>query len=84
MARRIIRQGDDDFILAILDAVWTTLAGKVDLLPEQLDKIRSVQPVLRRFADRGQSVDERRCVLLRKRNGVRAVQTVLKAIRKQF
>ena len=84
MARRIIRQGDDDFILAILDAVWTTLAGKVDLLPEQLDKIRSVQPVLRRFADRGQSVDERRRVLLQKRNGVRAVQTVLKVIRKQF
>ena len=84
MARRIIRQGDDDFILAILDAVWTTLAGKVELLPEQLDKIRSVQPVLRRFADRGQSVDERRRVLLQKRNGVRAVQTVLKVIRKQF
>ena len=82
MARRIIRQGDDDFILAILDAVWTTLAGKVELLPEQLDKIRTVQPVLRRFADRGQSVDERRRVLLQKRNGVRAVQTVLKAIRK--
>ena len=84
MARRIIRQGDDDLILAILDAVWTTLAGKVDLLPEQLSKIRSVQPVLRRFADRGQSVDERRRVLLRKRNGVRAVQTVLKVIRKKI
>ena len=84
MARRIIKHGEDDFILAILDAVWTTLAGKVDLLPEQLHKIRSVQSVLRRFADRGQSVDERRRVLLQKRNGVRAVQTVLKAIRKQF
>ena len=39
MARRIIKHAEDDFILAILDAVWTTLAGKVDLLPEQLDKI---------------------------------------------
>ena len=84
MARRIIKHGEDDFIYAILDAVWTTLAGKVDLLPEQLDKIRSVQPVLRRFADRGQSVDERRRVPLRKRNGVRAVQILLRAIRKQF
>ena len=84
MARRIIKHGEDDFILAILDAVWTTLDGKVDLFPEQLSKIRLVQPVLRRFADRGQSVDERRRVLLRKRNGVRAVQTVLKAIRKEF
>ena len=84
MARRIIQQGDDDFILAILDAVWTTLAGKVRLLPKQHIKIRSVQSVLRRFADRGQSVDERRNVLLQKRNGVRAVQTVLKAIREEF
>ena len=84
MARRIIKHGEDDFILAILDAVWTTLAGKVDLFPEQLDKIRSVQSVLRRFADCGQNVDERRRVLLRERNGVRAVQTVLKAIRKHF
>ena len=84
MARRIIRQGDDDFILALLDAVWTTLDGKVDLLPEQLSKIRSVQPVLRQFAGRGQSVDERRRVLLRKRGGVRAVQVLLRAIRKEF
>ena len=83
-ARHIIQNGDDDFILAILDAVWTTLAGKLNLLPEQLKKIRSVQPILRRFADRGQSVDERRRVLLRKRNGVRAVQIVLKAIRKKI
>ena len=27
--RRMIRKGDDDFILAILDAVWTTLDGRV-------------------------------------------------------
>ena len=84
MARRLIRQGDDDFILAILDAVWTTLDGKVRLLPKQLSKIRSVQTVPRRFANRGQSVDERRNVLLQKHNGVRAVQTVLKAIQEEF
>ena len=84
MARRIIKHGEDDFIFALPDAVWTTLAGKVDLLPEQISKIRIVQSVLRRFADRGQSVDKRRRVLLRKRNGVRAVQILLRAIRKQF
>ena len=83
MARRLIKHGEDDFILALLDAVWTTLAGKVNLLPEQLNKIRSVQSVLRLFAHRCQSVDGRRCVLLRKHNGVRNLQTVLKAIRKQ-
>ena len=55
-ARHIIQNGDDDFILAILDAVWTTLANKLELLPEQVIKIRSVQSMLRRFADRGQNV----------------------------
>ena len=84
MARRIIKHGEDDFIFAILDAVWTTLAGKVNLLPEQLNKIRSVQSVLRLFADCGKSVDERRRVVLRKRIGVSAVQTVLKVIPKHF
>ena len=62
--RRMIRKGDDDFILAILDAVWTTLDGRVELFEEQLTKIRSVQSVLRRFASRGQSVEERRRQLL--------------------
>ena len=45
--RRMIRKGDDDFILAILDAVWTTLDGRVELFEEQLTKIRSVQSVSR-------------------------------------
>ena len=34
----MIRKGDDDFILAILDAVWTTLDGRVELFTEQLAK----------------------------------------------
>ena len=84
MVRRLIQQGDDDFIIAILDAVWTTLDGRVSLVQDQLDKIRSVQSELRRFASRDQSVEERRRVLLKKQNGVRAIQTVFKVLRKRF
>ena len=83
-ARRLIQQGDDDFIIAILDAVWTTLDGRVNLVPDQLDQIRSVPSELRRFASRGQSVQERRRVLLKKQNGVRAIQTVFRVLRKRF
>ena len=79
----MIRRGDDDFILAILDAVWATLDGRVVLLKEQLNKIRSVQSVLRRFASRGQSVEERRRQLLT-RNGIHAIQTVFEILQTRF
>ena len=75
-ARHIIKNADDDFILALLDTVWTTLAGKVNLLPEQLRTLRSVQSVLRRFADRDQSVEERRRWLLTQ-NGIHAIRTLM-------
>ena len=81
--RRMIRSGDDDFILAILDAVWATLDGRVVLLKEQLNKIRSVQSVLRRFASRGQSVEERRRQLLT-RNGIHAIRTVFEILQTRF
>ena len=81
--RRMIRKGDDDFILAILDAVWTTLDGRVELFEEQLTKIRSVQSVLRRFASRGQSVEERRRQLLT-RKGLNAIRTVFEIIQTHF
>ena len=82
-ARRLIRQSDDDFILAILDAVWTTLDEKVSLSPVQREQVRTVQPVLRRFAARGQSVEERRRVLAT-RKGVHAVQTVFDVLQTSF
>ena len=81
--RRMIRKGDDDFILAILDSVWTTLDGRVELSTRQLRSIRSVQPVLRRFASRGQSVDERRHQLLN-RTGINAIRTVCKILQTRF
>ena len=82
-ARHIIQNGDDDFILAILDAVWTTLANKLELLPEQVIKIRSVQSMLRRFADRGQSVEERRRWLLTQ-SGIHAIRTLFEILQTRF
>ena len=75
----MIRKGDDDFILAILDAVWTTLDGPVELFTEQLAKIRSVQSVLRRFVSRGQSVEEKHRHLL-SRKEINAIRTVFKLL----
>ena len=44
---RMIRKGDDDFILAIVDVVWTTLDGRVNLSPKHRTTIQLVQSVLR-------------------------------------
>ena len=82
-ALRLIQESDDDFVLAILDAVWTTLDGKVKLSPAQRKQIQRVQPVLRRFASRGQSVEERRRVLATTK-GVRAIQTVFNVLQTHF
>ena len=82
-ARRIVQNGDDDFILAVVDAVWTTLSGKLNLIPEQISKIRSIQSVLRRFADRGQTVEERRRRLLTQ-NGIHAIQSVFEILQTHF
>ena len=74
--RHMIRKGDDNFILAILDAVWTTFT-------EQLAKVRSVQSVLRRFASCGQSVEEKRRQLL-SRKRINAIRTVFNFLRTNF
>ena len=76
---RMIRKGDDDFILAIVDVVWTTLDGRVKLLPKHRRTIQSVQSGLRQFASRGQSFEERRHRLLT-RTGIHAIQTVFKIL----
>ena len=73
--RHMIRKGDDDFILAILDAVWTTLDRRVELFTVQLAKIR--------FASRGQSVEERRRHLL-SRKGINAIRTVFEILETHF
>ena len=82
-ARHVIQNADDNFILALLDAVWTTLANKVTLHPEQLSTIRSVQPMLRRFADRGQSVEERQRRLLTQ-NGIHAIRALFEIFQTRF
>ena len=82
-ARHVIQNADDDFIFALLDAVWTTLANEVTLLSEQFSTTRSVQPVLRRFADRDQSLEERRRWLLTQ-NGILAIQTSMEILQTRF
>lgn len=65
----LFKHGDKQFIQAIVDAVWTTLAGKVPLSKKQLEKIRRVQPTLRRLAAKKRTVKQRRRLLCTQRGG---------------
>ena len=71
------------FIRAIVDATWSTLSGKLDLSPSEIDEIRSVQPSLRRIASQGQTFDERR-LALSSRSGTKAVQKLFSVIQSHF
>ena len=82
-ARLLFKQAPQEFIRAIVDATWSTLSGKLDLSPSQIDEIRSVQPTLRRIASRGQTFDERRRALSSRR-GTKAVQKLFSVIQTQF
>ena len=62
-ARLLFKHLPEDFIFAIVDAVWTTLSGKLSLKTEEVARVKSVQPTLRRIASRGQTVNEKRTVL---------------------
>ena len=82
-ARLIIQRGDDEFVRAINDAVWTTLTGVVPISATERDRIRNVQRVLRRFVRPGLSLDQRRRVILT-RQGVLALQTVFGILQSHF
>ena len=82
-ARLLFQQAPREFIRAIVDATWTTLSGKLNLSPHELDKVRSVQSTLRRIASRGQTLDERRRVLST-RSGTQAVRKLFSVLQTHF
>lgn len=83
-ARLLFQQAPREFIRAIVDATWTTLSGKLNLSPHELDKVRSVHTTTpRRVASRGQTLDERRRVLST-RSGTQAVRKLFSVLQTHF
>ena len=62
-ARILFKRAPQESIRAIIDAAWTTLAGKLNLSQKDIDGIRMMQPALWRIALRGQTLDDRRTLL---------------------
>ena len=75
-ARILFKRAPKEFIRAVVDATWTTLAGKLNLSAQDKDEVRSVQPALQSIASRGQTLGERRQLL--------STSSCIKAISKLF
>ena len=82
-ARILFDRTPQDFICAIIDAVWTTLMDKLNLSKKDIDEIRRVQFELRRIASRGQTLDVCRTLLARS-SGIKAVRVLFTVLQSHF
>ena len=54
--RALFKHAHGDFIRAIVDAIWTTLEGKLLLKPEQLSNVRKNKLTLQRIASKNRTI----------------------------
>ena len=79
IARILFKYGPKSFILAINDAVWTTLTGVIPISTEGKARVKRHQAVLRRIARPKIPVAQRRTVLATKA-GTEAIRTLFKVL----
>ena len=82
-ARLLFNRAPKDFIRAIVDVTWTSLSGKLNFTPHDLEQVKSVQAALRRIASRGQTLDERRRILITS-SGTKAIQKLMSIVQTHF
>ena len=81
--RALFKQTHADFIRAIVDAIWTTLEGKLLLKPEQLSNVRKNKLTLQRIASKNRTLQQRRNLLCEQRGGNAAID-LLNIIKDHF
>ena len=81
--RVLFQHAHGDFIRAIVDAIWTTLEGKLPLKPEQLSSVRKNKLTLRRIASKNQTLAQRRKLLCKQRGGNAAID-LLNIVKEYF
>ena len=74
--KALFRHGDTEFIKAIVDIVWTILEKKIPFQQKKKAKILKQENVLRRIADRGRSIEEKRRLLCRQDEGNAAIDLI--------
>jgi len=81
--RALFQHAHGDFIRAIVDAIWTTLEGKLPLQPEQLSSVRKNKLTLRRIASKNRTIQQRRRLLCQQRGGNAAIN-LLNIVKEHF
>ena len=81
--KALFQHAHGDFIRAIVDAIWTTLEGKLPLKPEQLSSVRKNKLTLRRIASKNQTLAQRRKLLCKQRGGNAAID-LLNIVKEYF
>ena len=81
--RVLFQHAHGDFIRAIVDAIWTTLEGKLPLQPEQLSSVRKNKLILQRIASKNRTIEQRRRLLCQQRGGNAAID-LLNIVKEYF
>ena len=81
--RALFQHAHGDFIRAIVDAIWTTLEGKLQLKPEQLSSVRKNKLTLRCIASKNRTIQQRRRLLCQQRGGNAAIN-LLNIVKEHF
>ena len=65
----ILKHCDDKLIQAISDAVYTTLARKIPLSPQQVNRLKKDQTILRQIAAKNRTSKQKRRALATQKGG---------------
>lgn len=69
----LFSKGSCEFIKALVDAIWSTLDGRVPLSKKNKDLIRAKQAILRKIVAKKTTIKKRRQLLASQRGGNAAV-----------
>ena len=81
--RILFQHSQGDFIRVIVDAICTTLEGKLSLKPKQLSNVRKNKLILQRIASENRTIQQRRKLLCEQRGGNAAID-LLNIIKDHF
>ena len=79
----MFKHHDGEFIRALVDAIWTTLEGKVPLSLDEKNSIKEIESLLRRICDKNKSIKQKRKVLCTLQGG-NAATKLIQSIKEHF
>lgn len=72
----LLKHGHGNLIRAVVDAIWTTLEGKLPLSPDHLSIVRKNKSTLQRIASKNRTIHQRRQLLCTRTGGNAAIDLI--------